>query len=197
MTHPENGEFEDFEGDFKNVKKESPGGGAFGLVPEGVYKVACCKQDIKGDGELVDFEIFKANSGTKGFKLFLEILDPAEITPKGGEKVKTKGEVVEHVFWVTQKNLGYIKRDISAILGRDIASLRELETTVWVGKTCEVGIKHEVYRGFNQARVSFINAWKPGKSDGKAPASGASGKVGAGAPASGAEAGKEDGDPAF
>jgi hypothetical protein len=192
MTHPE-GDFADFENDFKVAKKEAPGGG-FGLVPEGIYKVACCKQDIKGDGIAVDHEIFTATSGTKGFKLFLEILEPAEVTPKGGEKVKTKGEVVEHVFWVTQKNLGFIKRDIATILGRDLTSLNELSKITWCGRTCEVGVKHEVYKGFTQSRVSFFNVWKPGA--GGNAASG--GKDPVGASAGGAAPGKEEaGDPNF
>ena len=49
----------------------------------------------------------------KGFKLYFEVLEPAEMKNKAGEMVKTKGEIIEHVFWITQKNLAYMKRDIA------------------------------------------------------------------------------------
>ncbi len=162
MTHPgDTSPFGDFEGDFK-VAPKAEAGASSDLIPEGVYKVACSAQDLTGDGKVVDHEIFTANSGTKGFKLFFEILEPETVEgPKSSEPVKVRGEIQEHVFWVTKKNLAFIKRDISTILGRDLKSLNELSTTAWAGLTCEVGIRHEVYRGFKQARVSFINAWKP------------------------------------
>lgn len=201
MTHPENETFGDFEGDFQSAKKAEQGS-SLGTVPEGTYKVACCNQDITGNGVLVDHEIFKANSGSNGFKLFLEILSPDFIVDKAtGEKVKTKGETIEHVFWVTQKNLAYIKRDIAAILGRDLKSLSELAKIVWLGKTCEVGVKHEIYRGFKQSRVSYFNPWNPDaeKKGGKdAPKDPPASEATSGAPAGGTAPGKEgQGDPNF
>lgn len=201
MTHPEGELFGDFETDFKNTDKAQHGS-SLGTVPEGAYKVACCAQDITGNGKVVDHEVFEANSGTKGFKLFLEIQSPEFMVNKAtGEKVKTKGEVIEHVFWVTQKNLGFLKRDIATLLGRDLKSLSELTKITWLGKTCEVGVKHEVYRGFNQSRVSYFNAWNPdsdkkkgGGPKGDAPKDPAP----SGAPAGGAAPGKEpEGDPNF
>jgi hypothetical protein len=173
MTHPEN-EFGDFEADFQKTPKAAAGA-SVGSVPEGAYKVVLSKQDIAGDGKAVDYEIFKANSGTTGFKIFLEIVSPEVVVNKTtNEKVKTKGEIIEHVFWITQKNLGYLKRDLSTILGKEITSLNELKTTTWVGRTCEVGVKNEVYRGFNQSRVNFFNAWNGKDAGGKsaAPADG-------------------------
>ncbi len=201
MTHPENDTFGDFEGDFQSAKKAEHGT-SLGTVPEGTYKVACCNQDITGNAVLVDHEIFTATSGTKGFKLFLEILSPEVMVDKAtGEKVKVKGEVIEHVFWVTQKNLAYIKRDIAAILGRDLKNLSELTSIVWLGKTCEVGVKHEVYRGFKQSRVSYFNPWNPDaeKKSGKdAPKDSSASAATSEAPAGGTAPGKEDqGDPNF
>ncbi len=154
-------EFGDFEGDFKETEK-AQAGASIGTVPGGTYKVACCQQDIDGNGVLVDHEVFTATSGTKGFKLFLEILEPAEMADSAGEMVKTKGEIIEQVFWVTQKNLGYLKRDIATILGRDLKNLSELTQITWVGRTCEIGNKPEVYKGFLQNRVTFFNPWTPG-----------------------------------
>ncbi len=159
-------EFGDFEGDFKDTEK-AQAGASIGTVPKGTYKVACCQQDIDGNGVLVDHEVFKANSGTKGFKLFLEILEPAEMADASGEMVKTKGEVIEQVFWVTQKNLGYLKRDIATILGRDLKNLSELKQITWVGKTCEIGNTPEIYKGFLQNRVTFFNPWTPDSASGK------------------------------
>jgi hypothetical protein len=165
MTHPN--EFSDFEDEFKNAPKAEPGGGGGDLVPEGVYKIVCSQQDTLGDGKLVDFEVIKSKTDTKGLKLFLEILDPAEVKV-GNEVIKTKGQVVEHVFWVTGKNIKFIKRDVATIIGRDLKSMAELTSTTWAGLTCEVGIKHEVYQGFKNSRVSFFTAWSPKKGEKKA-----------------------------
>ncbi len=159
-------EFGDFEGDFKETEK-AQAGASIGTVPDGTYKVACCQQDIDGNGVLVDHEVFEAKSKTKGFKLFLEILEPDEMPNAAGEMAKTKGEIIEHVFWITQKNLGYLKRDIATILGRDLKALSELTQITWVGKTCEVGNKPEVYKGFLQNRITFFNPWTPESGSGK------------------------------
>ena len=159
-------EFGDFEGDFKETEK-AQAGASIGTVPDGTYKVACCQQDIDGNGVLVDHEVFEAKSKTKGFKLFLEILEPDEMPNAAGEMVKAKGEIIEHVFWITQKNLGYLKRDIATILGRDLKALSELTQITWVGKTCEVGNKPEVYKGFLQNRITFFNPWTPESGSGK------------------------------
>jgi hypothetical protein len=179
MANPN--EFGDFDDDFKTAKKAEAGGGGGELIPEGLYKVVISQQDIKGDGVLVDHEVIKSKAESKGLKLFLEILDPAEVKV-GTETIKTRGQLVEHVFWVTKKNIPFLKRDVATILGRDLKSLGELTSTIWAGNTCEVGVKHEVYQGFKNSRVSFFNAWKPGKDDKKsAPA-----KQTAAAPAGGA-----------
>jgi hypothetical protein len=172
MTQPN--EFGDFEDSFKNTPKAEAGGGGGDLIPEGVYKVVCSQQDVRGDGKLVDHEVIKSKAESKGLKLFLEILDP-ESVKVGKEDIKTRGQVIEHVFWVTQKNLPYLKRDAATILGRDLKSLSELTATTWAGLTCEVGVKHEVYQGFKNSRVSFFNAWSPKKGEAKkaeAPAAG-------------------------
>lgn len=156
------GEFSDFEDEFNKAPKAEAGGGGGDLIPEGPYKVVCSQQDVRGDGKLVDFELIKSKTETKGLKLFFEILEPAEVKV-GTEMIKTKGQVVEHVFWVTGKNLKFIKRDVATIIGRDLKSINELTSLTWAGLTCEVGIKHEVYQGFKNSRVSFFNAWNPKK----------------------------------
>jgi len=162
MTYPEN-EFGDFENDFQTAEKATPGA-ATGLVPDGPYKVVCTSVDVNGDGQAVDHEIVKAKTQTKGLKIFLEILEPAEVEdPVTKKAFKTKGEIIEHVFWVTQANMKYLKRDAATILGRDLKSLAELTAVQWLGKTCEVGLRAETYGGFKRSRVNYFNSWVPAK----------------------------------
>lgn len=190
-------EFGDFEDDFKSTEKAVQGA-APGRVPEGVYKVIISEQDIKGDGKLVDHEVFTANSGAKGLKVIFEIVEPKEVKEKGADKpVKTAGELIEHVFWVTQKTISYIKRDIATILGRDLKSLSELTKIVWLGKACEVGVRDDTYGGFKRSRVSFFNPWQP-KGGAKASGSGRGAQATATAEAAGGgTAAAEEGDPNF
>lgn len=166
MTHPGTNEedmFGDLDDQFKNVPKAEAGIDPGDLLPESVYKVVCSAQDLTGDGKPVDHELFKAKTGTTGFKLFFEVLEPETVTSKGSkEAVKTKGEIQEHVFYITGKNLPMVKRDLFTILGRDLQSLTELKKITWAGLTCEIGTKHEVFRGFKSSKVSFIAPWKPG-----------------------------------
>lgn len=164
MTQPHS-EFGDFEEKFDTTKKAEAGGGGGDLVPEGVYKFVCSHQDVRGDGNAVDFEVIRSKAETKGVKLFCEILDP-ETMKVGSEVIRTRGMVIEHVFWVTEKNLSYIKRDAATILGRDLKRLSELASPIWAGKTFEAGVKHEVYQGFKNARISFFNPWSPKKTEG-------------------------------
>lgn len=155
-------EFGDFEESFQKTTKAEAGGGGGDLIPESVYKVVCSQQDIRGDGKLVDHEVIKSKAESKGLKLFFEILDPENVKV-GAETVKTRGQIQEHVFWVTQKNLPYLKRDIATLIGRELKTLAELQSLTYAGLTAEIGIKHEVYQGFKNSRVSFINAWSPKK----------------------------------
>jgi len=158
-------EFGDFEESFSKTQKAEAGGGGGDLIPESVYRGVLSRQDVRGDGVLVDHEVIKSKADSKGVKVFLEIIDPAEVKV-GAEMVKTKGQIQEHVFWVTQKNLPYLKRDVATIIGRDLKSLSELTTLQWAGLTVEFGIKHETYNGFKNSRVSFFNAWNPKKAAG-------------------------------
>ena len=165
MADPAN-PFGDFEKDFENVKKADPAATP-GRVPPETYKFVLCAQElVEGDGVMRDHEVFVAkNTGTKGFKLFCEILEPTEVpNPKTGEPHVTKGVVLEHVFWVTEKNLPYLKRDIATILERDDFKLSELTTINWAGRTFEGVVRDEKDQGgYVRSRIAFINAWVPGK----------------------------------
>lgn len=166
MSNPEN-PFADFETDFKSADKADPAATP-GRVPPETYKFVLTAADVKGDGVLADHEVFVANSGSKGFKLFCEILEPESVpNPKTSEPHITKGVVLEHVFWVTQKNLPYIKRDISTILERDLGSLTELTTITWAGRTFEGVVKDETRDGYTRSKIAFINAWVPPAEDKK------------------------------
>lgn len=167
---PEN-VFGDFESDFKSTEKAPPGS-APGRVPPGAYKFVLTTSEPEEGQAPVDHEIIVGkNTGTKGFKLFCEILEPESMpNPKTGEPEETKGKVLDHVFWITKNNLPFVKRDISTILGRDLESLEELTKLTWAGRTFEGVVKDEEYQGIVRSRVAFINPWTPAEGGGEKPA---------------------------
>lgn len=163
--------FGEFADDFKDVKAAPPGSFP-GRLPEGTYKFVLTTKEIEG-GALVDHEVFVAkNTGSKGFKVFCEVLEPKEMkNPNTGEAQKTEGEVLEHVFWVTKKNLPYMCRDLSTIAGReiqgvDVGSGAILKTT-WAGRTFEgvVGDEKDL-GGVVRSKLKYINAWAPKAEEG-------------------------------
>lgn len=147
--------FSEFDEEFK-AADPAKAGSSIGRLPEGVYKGVCTQVDLQGDGNLVDKDIFKTPAGTNGLKIFLEILEPEKV----GD-VTTKGEIHEYVFWITSKNLPYVKRDASLIVGKPVESASELAKVAWAGHTVEFGLKDETYQGFTRSKVSFFNAWDP------------------------------------
>ena len=123
--------------------------------------------DPKGDGQMVDFEIFKANTGTSGIKMTCETLEPEKVADqKTGEEVEMKGVLVEKVFWVTAGTLAFVKRDLGTIIGKEVPEGIKLsdvvQKTTWAGRTFEGVYRHEkdnkdVLRGV----IAFINPWNP------------------------------------
>lgn len=164
MAHPEGAAnpFSDFEDDFKQTEKAPPGSIA-GRLPPGTYKFVLTTNEPKDDGTLIDYEVFTANSGTKGFKFFCEVLEPESVpNPKTGDPHPTKGEIIEHVFWVTKKNLPYVMRDIATILGRDLESMGEVVKITWAGRTFEGVVREETdNKGVLRSRIAYINPWTP------------------------------------
>lgn len=153
--------FGEFEDDFKNTEKAAAAAMP-GRVPPETYRFVCTSVDPKEDGNLIDHEIFVTPSGTKCFKLFCQILEPQSVpNPKTGEAHITEGVVIEHPFWITQKNLPYAKRDLSTILERDLESLGEVTSIVWAGRTFEGVVRDESYNGRVSSRIAFINPWVP------------------------------------
>jgi hypothetical protein len=167
MVHDPNNPFNDFEDDFKKADKADPASTP-GRVPPETYKFILTAQELReGDGTMADHETFVANSGTKGFKLFCEIVEPESVpNPKTNEPHRTKGVVLEHVFWITQKNLPFVKRDIATILGREIESLGELVKITWAGRTFEGVVKDETRDGYTKSKIGFINPWAPKAEEG-------------------------------
>lgn len=169
MGNPEN-PFTDFDEEFQKTEKavnSTPG-----RVPEATYKFVCTTSEIKKGDETVvaDHDFFVANSGTKGFKLFCEILDPESVpNPKTGEPHVTKGCVLEHVFYGSVKNLPYIKRDLSTIIARDFLPDEKVSEVManhqWAGCTFEGVVRDETYQGRVSSRIAFINPWQPETTD--------------------------------
>jgi len=168
MTHPDN-PFGEFEDDFKNTEKAEPGATP-GRVPEETYKFVLTSVDLKEDGVLVDNEVIVANTGTKGFKLFCEILEPESVlNAKTGEPHITKGAILDRVWWITKKTLPYVKRDLSTILGRDIGSLIEATSITWAGRTFEGVVQDDKRDGIVRSRIEHINPWAPPAEPGPNP----------------------------
>ena len=158
--------FGDFEDDFKKTEKAEAAASP-GRIPTGTYKFVLTSQENK-EGVLSDHEVFTTPSGTKAFKLYCEVLEPEEMpNPKTGEPHITKGAVLEHPFWITQKNLPYVKRDLSTILERDLESLGEVTSITWAGRTFEGVVKDEEYNGFMRSKIAFFNPWAPPAEDAK------------------------------
>lgn len=177
MGDPKN-PFSDFDEDFQ--KAEAAEFSTPGRVPPGTYKFVCTTQEIKKKGAepvVADYEIFVANSGSRGFKLFCEILDPESVpNPKTGEPYITKGAVLERVFWGTTDNLIYMKRDLGTILGRAIRPEEKLSellvNTPWAGRTFEGAVQDEEYPPGShriRSRIAFINPWSPPAEEGPNP----------------------------
>lgn len=162
--------FADFEDDFKKTEKAE--NTTPGRVPPATYKFVLTAQEVPANsGTMADYEvIIGKNTGTKGFKLFCEILEPESVpNPKTGEPHVTKGAVLDHVFWVTTKNLPYIKRDVFTITGREIDLLAELLKITWAGRTFEGVVNDETYNGRVSSRIGYINPWSPKAEEGANP----------------------------
>jgi len=112
-------------------------------VPPGMYKVVCKDQ-----------KIVTAKSGIKGIEVLFKIVKP----------LKSKGQMICHVFWITERNLAYVRRDAIVIRGQTHRYMRTLARRAnWIGKTCEVEVRNETFRGTKVSRVWFFNSWKPKK----------------------------------
>jgi len=164
MVHDPENPFGEFEDVAKNTEAAKPGSSP-GRLPVGAYKGVCTTVDLEGDGVLVDKEIFTTGSGTKAIKIFLEVLEPEKV----GD-VTVKGEIHEHVFWVTDGMVPYIKRDVPIITGKPWESMAQLAKQKWAGSTVEFGLKDELYMGFMRSKVSYFAPWTPGQEADKSKA---------------------------
>jgi len=135
------------------------------LHPSGTYGFVITPFDAKENGQMVEYDTFKAGE-TTGIRMMLEFLDPAVVKDeKTGEDVKMTGETVEKVFWVTEKNIPYLKHDFSQIQQVEIPAGEKLSKTMergWAGRTFQGVLSHSQDKK-NRMRndISFITQWSP------------------------------------
>ena len=135
------------------------------LLPPETYCFAIVPFDAKENGQMVEFDLFKAGD-TQGIRMMCEVLKPETVKDEAtGEDVKTAGEVIEKVFWATVKNMGYMKNDFGQILQRDIPAGEKLSETMkstWAGRTFQAVLANRPdKRGVMRNEISFITKWSP------------------------------------
>lgn len=129
-----------------------------------------------------DFSWLKADTGNRGLKVMFEIIEPAVAldftNDEKGKKVGVRGKIIEHVFWITAKNLPFVKRDVLKITGRELDSPKELMDINWMECFVEIVLKHDTYEGRTRNKVAFFNEWSPDtvRAPGDAPATEESGE---------------------
>ena len=140
------------------------------LHPPGTYGFVITPFDAKEDGQMVEFDTFKAGD-TTGIRMMLEFLEPAVVKDeKTGEAVKMTGKTVEKVFWVTGPNIPYLKHDFGAIQQVEIPEGEKLSKTMergWAGRTFQgVLINEKDKKGIMRNNISFITQWSPTEKEG-------------------------------
>jgi hypothetical protein len=126
------------------------------LLPEQAYQ--CGVQDhswLKSD-----------NSGNRGLKIVFEIIEPAVVKDAAGEDVEVRGKTIDHVFWISKKNIPYVKRDVHTLTGQEIKAIRELMDINWMECFVEIVNKHDTYDGRTRNKVAFFNEWSPATTEG-------------------------------
>ena len=145
---------------------EAKAGAMEKLLPEGIARFAIVPFDAKDNGQLVEHDIFKANSGTTGIKFQVEVLEPAAGNDANGNEVKMAGEILEKVFWISAANLPYVKNDLEQILQAEIPAGQKLSETIegntWAGRTFEATLSNRKdNKGVMRNEISFITKWSP------------------------------------
>ncbi len=124
----------------KGQKKDIPS------LPEGVYRCILVSNELGLDAEALK----STSTGSKGVKIFFKVLTPTQY----------EGEIIDHVFWLTLKNLPYVKRDLYTILGYEIEDLNQLLGGIFAGKTAELKVVHDTYKGWTNLKVAWFLPWK-------------------------------------
>lgn len=135
------------------------------LHPPGTYGFVITPFDAKENGQMVEYDTFKAG-GTTGIRMMLEILEPAVVKDeKTGEDVKMTGKVVEKVFWVTAKTVEYLKHDLGVIQGIEIPEGEKLSKTMergWAGRTFQGVLTNKLdKKQIMRNDISFLTPWSP------------------------------------
>ena len=135
------------------------------LHPPGTYGFVITPFDAKENGQMVEFDTFKAGD-TTGIRMMLEFLDPAVVKDeKTGEDVKMIGKTVEKVFWVSAKTIPYLKHDFGVIQQCEIPEGEKLSKTMergWAGRTFQ-GVLNNTpdKKGIVRNDISFLTQWSP------------------------------------
>ena len=109
------------------------------------------------------------NTGNRGLKIVFEIIEPAVATNEKGEEVEVRGKTIEHVFWISKKNIPYVKRDVHTLTGHEIKAIRELMDINWMECFVEIVSKHDTYENRTRNKVAFFNEWTPDTTESDAP----------------------------
>lgn len=109
--------------------------GSFGLWPVGEYPV-----------RVEDFKFVKSSQkGTPGLEL---------------DMVATEGELngrhAWHTFWLTEKTMPNVARDVRLITGERIKRPSDLRKINYIGCNVVIKIKHEEYEGDLKMRVHYF-----------------------------------------
>ncbi len=135
------------------------------LHPPGTYGFVITPFDAKENGQMVEYDLFKAGE-TTGIRMMLEFLEPAVVKDeKTGEEVKMAGKTVEKVFWVTGPNLPYLKHDFSVIHQTEIPEGEKLSKTMergWAGRTFQGVLTNKLdKKQIMRNEISFLTQWSP------------------------------------
>lgn len=116
--------------------------------------------DIDVGLEVTEQSWIRSGSGTAGLQLTMEIMEP----------VKHEGSRIWHTFWITSKNLKYVKRDVSKF-GVTIESLGDLADIDFKNRTVGGRTKHETYTPEGgstktSTRMAYLREWGPNVGEG-------------------------------
>lgn len=106
-------------------------------LPEGTYNLTVKEWTIGRS----------KNKGTPGLNMEFVVADGPH-----------KNRRVWHNFWLTEKNLAFVGRDLNYLTGRMFTQFSELKTFDFKGLYVTAKVKHEEYNGKVQVRVAYFSA---------------------------------------
>lgn len=122
------------------------------ILPKGIYTFRFIKVNL-GRGKPVDHELIHTRNNISGVKVFMEVVSPEKVG-----RVKTKGVIVDHVFWITPHSIPYVKRDVEIITGEQLPTLRSFSKIRWSSLSVKACIHRETYMGYTNHRVRYFDS---------------------------------------